>query len=108
MPPYTLVILPSHLSPPRLYNGIRLVIKRITGKLFEANILIVKFKGKILLLQQIPMIPSEPPISFERLQFLIRLAFTMTIIKSQSRAMSIWGLDLENPCFPHGQLYVTC
>lgn len=38
----------------------------------------------------------------------IRLAYTMTINKSQGQAMTICGLDLENSCFSHGQLYIAC
>ncbi|GFU50136.1 transposable element Tcb1 transposase [Trichonephila clavipes] len=32
----------------------------------------------------------------------------MTINKSQGQTMTICGLDLENPCFSHGQLCVAC
>ncbi|GFX48699.1 hypothetical protein TNCV_408061 [Trichonephila clavipes] len=32
----------------------------------------------------------------------------MTFNKSQGQTMTICGLDLENPCFSHGQLYVAC
>ncbi|GFX73292.1 hypothetical protein TNCV_4206421 [Trichonephila clavipes] len=32
----------------------------------------------------------------------------MTINKSQGQTMTICGLDLESPCFSHGQLYVAC
>ncbi|XP_029341402.1 ATP-dependent DNA helicase PIF1-like [Acyrthosiphon pisum] len=51
---------------------------------------------------------SESPIPIKRLQFPIRLAFAMTINKAQGQTMYICGLDLENPCFSHGQLYVAC
>lgn len=54
------------------------------------------------------MIPTDAPIQFKRLQFPIRLAFAMTINKSQGQSMKICGLDLENACFSHGQLYVAC
>ena len=54
------------------------------------------------------MIPSDSSISFKCLQFSIRLAFAMTISKSQGQTMTICGLDLENRCFSHGQLYVVC
>ncbi|GFU47502.1 ATP-dependent DNA helicase [Trichonephila clavipes] len=54
------------------------------------------------------MIPSDSTIPFKRLQFPIRLAFVMSINKSQGQTMYICGLDLENPCFSHGQLYVAC
>ncbi|XP_055932759.1 uncharacterized protein LOC129962790 [Argiope bruennichi] len=48
------------------------------------------------------------PIQFKRIQFPIRLAFAMTINKSQGQTMSVCGLDLRTPCFSHGQLYVAC
>ncbi|XP_072398075.1 ATP-dependent DNA helicase PIF6-like [Diabrotica undecimpunctata] len=102
------IILLRNLNPPQLCNGTRLVIKKISGNILEATILAGKFKGKVVLLPRIPMIPSDSTISFKRLQFPIRLAFAVSINKSQGQTMSICGLDLENPCFSHGQLYVAC
>ncbi|XP_014614721.1 PREDICTED: ATP-dependent DNA helicase PIF6-like [Polistes canadensis] len=83
-------------------------IKKITGNILEATSLTGKFKGEVILLPRIPMIQSESTIPFRRLQFRIRLAFAMSINKSQGQTMPICGLDLENPCFSHGQLYVAC
>ncbi|GFU94231.1 ATP-dependent DNA helicase [Trichonephila clavipes] len=45
---------------------------------------------------------------FKRLQFPVRLAFAMTINKAQGQSLQECGLNLENPCFSHGQLYVAC
>ncbi|GFU16882.1 ATP-dependent DNA helicase [Trichonephila clavipes] len=78
------------------------------GNILEATILIGKFQGEFVLLPRIPMIHSDSSIPFKRLQFPIRLAFAMTINKSQGQAMKISGLNVENPCFSHGQLYVAC
>jgi len=41
-----------------------------------------------------------PQSQFKRLQFPIRLAFSMTINKSRGQKMVICGLNLEHPCFP--------
>lgn len=54
------------------------------------------------------MIPTDMPFEFKRLQFPIRLAFAMTINKSQGQSLKVCGLNLEHPCFSHGQLYVAC
>ncbi|GFS75949.1 uncharacterized protein TNCV_4665911 [Trichonephila clavipes] len=62
---------------------------------------------EVVLLPQIPMILSLTN-PFKCLQFPIRSAFAMTINKSQGQTMTICGLDLENPCFLHGQLHVVC
>ena len=43
----------------------------------------------------------------ERKQFPVRLAFAMIINKSQGQSVQHVGLDLRNPVFTHGQLYVA-
>lgn len=58
-----------NLNPPWLCNGMRLVIKKITGNILEATILTGKFEEEVVLLPRIPMIPSEYTITFKRLQF---------------------------------------
>lgn len=32
----------------------------------------------------------------------------MTINKSQGQSLNVCSVNLENPCFSHGQFYVTC
>ncbi|CAG9829644.1 unnamed protein product, partial [Diabrotica balteata] len=75
--------------------------KKLFNNVIEATILKGKYKGEDVLIPRIPMIPTDVPFEIKRLQFPVRLAFTMTINKSQ-------GQSLENPCFSHGQLYVAC
>ncbi|XP_036339810.1 uncharacterized protein LOC118749148 [Rhagoletis pomonella] len=115
MPPHLLrlkvgspVILLRNLNPPRLCNGTRLVIKKLMKNIIEATILNGKFQGENVLLPRIPIIPTDVPVEFKRVQFPIRLAFAMTINKSQGQTMSVCGLDLGTACFSHGQLYVAC
>ena len=40
-------------------------------------------------------------------QFPVRLAFAMTINKSQGQSVKHVGIDLRTPVFTHGQLYVA-
>ena len=54
------------------------------------------------------MIPTDLPFDFKRLQFPIRLAFAMTINKSQGQSLKVCEINLEFPYFAHGQLYVAC
>ena len=76
--------------------------------IIEGTILNGKFRGENILIPGIPIIPTDVPIQFKRIQFPIRLAFAMTNNKSQRQTMSVCGLDLSTPRFSHGQLYVAC
>lgn len=104
----TPIILLRNINPPRLCNGTRLAVKKMMHNVIEATILNGKFQGEDVLLPRIPMIPTDMPFEFKRLQFPIRLAFAMTINKAQGQSLQVCGLNLENPCFSHGQLYVAC
>lgn len=48
----------------------------------------------------------DEPFDFltKRLQFSVRLAFAMSINKSNGQTLSVCDINLENPCFSHGQL----
>ncbi len=54
------------------------------------------------------MVPTDMPFEFKRLQFPVRLAFAMSINKAQGQSLKVAGINLETPCFSHGQLYVAC
>jgi len=101
------IILFQKLNASRLCNESRLVIKKIMGNVIKAKIINREFKGDNMLLPRIPMISTDAPIQFKHLQFVRRLAFAITISKSQGKTMVICELDLEHPWFSHGQLCVA-
>ncbi|XP_037944204.1 ATP-dependent DNA helicase PIF1-like [Teleopsis dalmanni] len=101
-------IMLRNLNQPKLCNGMRLVITKLMAYVIHAMILNGKFKSDEVLIPRIPMISIDMPFEFKRIQFPIRLAFAMTINKSQGQSFSVCGLNLENACFSHGQLYVAC
>jgi ATP-dependent DNA helicase PIF1 len=96
------------LDPPKLCNGTRLCVKKVLGNVIEATILAGKGEGETVFIPLRPLIPMDLPFNFKRLQIPLRLAFTITINKSQGQSIKYCGVDLRTPCFSHGQLYVPC
>ncbi|XP_060855642.1 ATP-dependent DNA helicase PIF6-like [Metopolophium dirhodum] len=101
------IILMRNLSPPTLCNGTRLQIKKLRSSLLECIILTGCGNGKTVLIPRIPIIPSDLPFKFKRIQFPVKLAFAMTINKAQGQTLNVAGIDLIVQCFSHGQLYVA-
>lgn len=115
MPPHVLqlkigapLMVIRNLDPPRMCNGTRVVIKSLSPNLIETTIMNGKHRGENILIPRIPMISTDLSFEFKRLQFPVRLAFAMTINKSQGQTLKVAGLNLTNSCFSHGQLYVAC
>lgn len=104
----SLIILLRNINPPKLCNGTRLVVKKLLPNLIEATILTDKSKGEDCLIPRIPMIPTDMPFQFTRLQYPVRLSFAMSINKAQGQTLNVCGVNLEESCFSHGQLYVAC
>lgn len=103
------VMLLRNLDAPRLCNGTRLLLTRLSENLLEARIACGEFRGETVFLPRIPLQPSSAdlPVRFWRLQFPIRPCFAMTIHKSQGQSLEALAVDLTMPCFHHGQLYVA-
>lgn len=68
-----------------------------------------RFAGTSVLIPRIELEPkaAKLPIPLQRRQFPVRLAFSMTINKSQGQSVKHIGLNLQTPVFSHGQLYVA-
>ena len=92
-----------------LFNGTRLIIRQMGRHAIAAEVLIGKSKGEHVIIPRILLKPSETGLPFTlcRRQFPIRLAFCMTINKSQGQTLGKVGVLLRDPCFTHGQLYTA-
>ena len=92
-----------------LCNGTRMVLLEIRPRVLKCRILGGDHAGKEVFIPRITLDPSEDnlPINITRRQFPVRLAFAMTINKSQGQSIMNVGIDLRTPVFAHGQLYVA-
>jgi hypothetical protein len=105
------LMLLRNLAPARgLCNGTRLILQHATHRVLEVKILGGQHDGEIAFIPRISLLPStQPGMTFRlrRRQFPVRLAFALTINKAQGQSVRHVGLDLHEPVFSHGQLYVA-
>jgi hypothetical protein len=76
----------------------------------ECHILEDKYAGKSVFIPRIPLSPpllAELPFEFHRIQLLSRLAFALTINKSQGQTLIHVGSVLKDHVSTHGQLYTA-
>ncbi|XP_029657310.1 uncharacterized protein LOC115231390 [Octopus sinensis] len=80
------VMLIRNLNPPMSSNGTRLITKLLPN-VIEATIMTVC--GQDVFPPRIPLVPSaaDLPFTFRRVQFPIRLSYTMSINKSQGQSL---------------------
>lgn len=96
-------------SKQGLLNGTRLCLKSLGNRVIEATIMTGKHIGSTVFLPRITLTPSDPglPFDLKRRQFPIRPAFAMSINKAQGQTWECVGINLSEPVFTHGQLYVA-
>ena len=104
------VILLRNLYPKEgLCNGTRMTVTRMHRWCIEVQILGGQFDGTVKVLPRIKLSTTEGELPFilTRKQFPIRLSFAMTVNKAQGQSLDVVGIDLREPAFTHGQLYVA-
>lgn len=106
LPPHNLqlkirvtIIMLRNINQPRLCNGTRLAVKKLMVNVIGATILTGKFKGEDVFIPRIPMIPSDMPFEFKRLQFPVRLAFAVTINKAHGAIVRNLRCEFGISCF---------
>ena len=99
-----------NLSPwDGLCNGTRFLLTRIRDHVLEGVIITGEFIGHDVMIPWIILQPSDSrfPFTLRRRHFPVKVAFVLTINKSQGPSLSRVGLYLPRSCFGHGQLYVA-
>lgn len=79
--------------------------------MIEAAVIKGSSKVDTMFILRIPIIPSNYPFQFKRLQFPISLCFAMAVTKSLEQILLKAGIYFCIDCFTygdHGQMYVTC
>ena len=119
MPPHQLVIkkgavlmLMRNLSDKLgMVNGTRLKVMAATLRKLKVRIITPgPHFGEVHFVPRIRFKPDAPDVSvrFTRLQFPVRLAYSMTTNKAQGQTLLRAAIHMKFHAFAHGQLFVAC
>jgi len=88
-----------------LCKGTRMVVLNMRRKVLQCRIISKdrRFKSKVVLIPRIRLSPNAEtlPVPLKRLQFSVRLAFAMTINKSQEQSVEYMGINFQTLVFSH-------
>ncbi|XP_063918640.1 uncharacterized protein LOC135134004 [Zophobas morio] len=84
------VMLLRNLNSPKFCNGTRLQITAFHRNVVEATIITGCAQGENVFIPRLPLIPSEYPFEFKRLQFPLKVCFAMTINKAQGQTLTFF------------------
>ena len=103
------VMIMRSLTPPRMMNGTRCIVIKISANTVVVTIASGPYKGEIHCIPKISLQPSDTalPFTFIRRQFPLQPCLALTINKAQGQTMKYIGLHLASPVFSHGMLYVA-
>ena len=119
MPPHllllkvgTIIMLLRNLNSRKgLCNGARMIVQDLGENLITAKIISESHNGDIVTIPRIDLEPSDVNLPFilkrRPRQFPVIPAFAMTINKIQGQTFDHVGIQLAEPVFAHGQLYVA-
>ena len=91
-------------------NGTKMIVRQMYTNIIEAEIINGPGKGKIIAIPRITLIEElhKEGTTLRRPQFPVKVAYAMTIDKSQGQSLERVGLYLITEYFAHGQLYTGC
>ena len=88
-----------------------MVVLNVRRKMLQYRIISKnrRFRDKVVLIPRIRLLLNTKilPVLLKRLQFPVRLAFAITINKSQEQSVKYVGINLQTSVFFHRQLYVV-
>ena len=88
-----------------LVNGRKVVVRGVSPNSRVIQVELLNSDGDIVLIPRISFHAQvgRNGITFNRVQFPLRIAYSLTINKSQGQTLSRIGLDMRSDCFAHGQ-----